>query len=72
VSQLLEEPCEWQHLLDLDASTTASGGIRKPSTSDLTNPTMPADETTGLLNKNEINRQGTLHKFNTLTVALTL
>lgn len=40
-----------------------SGGVRKASTSDSTNPTMPADETTGLLNGNGVRRQGTLHEF---------
>jgi hypothetical protein len=56
-------PREWRHLLDLDASTAASGGIRKASTSDSTNPMMPADETIRLLNRNGVRRQETLHEF---------
>jgi hypothetical protein len=35
-------------------STAALGGIRKASSSDPMNPTMPADETTGLLNGNGV------------------
>jgi hypothetical protein len=35
----------------------ALGGIKKASTSDSTNPTIPADKATGLLNKNGVRRQ---------------
>jgi hypothetical protein len=55
--------CEWRHLLDLDALTAALGGIRKASTSDLTNPMILANETIRLLNRIGVRRQETLYKF---------